>query len=234
MSLKCTGGCDFCEALTNTGDISKTSEYMGLGDLLPSRTIFDTKHFSVIASLGQIVEGYLLIISKEHYYSMAHITDDLYEELDILYSRTKLLLSNAYGPPIIFEHGPMPIEKEKDVSAIGGGSCVDHAHLHFVPFPVSSTHIISYLRRRFSCRTISNFEELKIQAERNIPYFFVETPKGERYIFDVPFPPPSQYLRQLLSNEIGVPEKWNWRIHPETERILTTVKLLNDYMYGRL
>lgn len=234
MGFKCISGCDFCEALTNTGDIGKTSEYKRLDDSLPSRTIFNTNHFVVIASLGQIVEGYLLILSKKHYYSMAHLTDDCYEELDLLYSRTKLLLSSVYCPPIIFEHGPMPIENELHFSAIGGGSCVDHAHFHFVPFPVSSDHLISFLKERFPSRPISNFEALKIQANRNMPYFFIETPKGERYIFDVPFPPPSQYLRQLLSNEIGVPERWNWRIHPETERVLTTVNILNDYMYGRL
>lgn len=234
MEEMCNYECDFCEAFTNTGDIGKTAEFeKNLEKFLPSRTIFESEHFAVIASIGQLSEGYLLLISKEHYHSMAHLEEKHYEELELLYSKIKLLLSNVYVNPIIFEHGPMPFEKGKKDKAMGGGSCVDHAHFHFVPVSISSTNLISFLSERFTSHTISNLNELQPQAYKNMPYFFIETHNGKRYIFDTPIPPPSQYIRKLISIEIGEPKKWNWRIYPELERVVATVKQLNDYIYGR-
>lgn len=234
ISDKCCYGCDFCEALSSTGDIGRTAYFeQHLGDLLPSRTIFESDHFAIIASLGQIVEGYLLIISKPHHHSMAHLPDEFYKELNLVYSKTRLALSQIYIPPIIFEHGPMPLEEKMNSQAIGGGSCVDHAHFHCVPISVSAD-LISFLRERFPLRTITHLKELKTQAERNMPYFFVETQEGKRYVFDVPFAPPSQYLRRLLSSAIGEPERWNWRIYLERDRVIATVRRLKNSMFMEL
>lgn len=218
--------CDFCNALEITGDIGKTVEFEKyLGDLLPSRTIFETEHFAVIASLGQIVEGYLLILSKEHYPSMAHIPEKYHSELASLHQSVRSILTKIYAPSITFEHGPMPINSQVDSPAEGGGSCVDHAHLHVLPFPFTVDHLIPVLKGQFSWRQIHYYNELKLQVESNTPYFFVETQDGSRYVFDATVAQP-QYLRRVLASLTNAPERWNWRLFPETERIVATVKRL--------
>lgn len=217
--------CDFCVAFARTGDIGMTPEFEKMVGSHISRTIFETEHFAVIASLGQIVEGYLLVLSKDHYPSIAHVPLTLYEELSLVYLRAKRVLSRCYSAPFIFEHGPMPEKEPHGELLCSGGACVEHAHLHFIPLPVSSDPIVFRLKEELPWRPISQLVDIRIQAKRRMPYFFVETENGERYIFDAPIAP-SQYLRRLVAVLIGKPKRWNWRQYPGAERVINTVSRL--------
>jgi diadenosine tetraphosphate (Ap4A) HIT family hydrolase len=208
--------------------MGRTVEFeRNLRDTLPSRTLCETGHFIVIASLGQITEGYLLILTKRHYPSMAHLPARYFPELEALQKQIRRALSDRYQPPVTFEHGPMPSHTISASPAEGGGACVDHAHFHMVPTDVE---IHTPLKREYPCRQIKDYAELKEQADRNAPYFLVETREGDRLVFDAPNAP-SQYLRRLLAAGLGVPQRWNWRSFPESDRVVSTVHSLRNILY---
>jgi ATP adenylyltransferase len=220
--------CDFCDAIGRSGDIGNTEEFQyHVGDSLPTRTVWESENFAVVASLGQIVEGYLLILSKAHYPSMSHVPSEFFDELNEIYGKTRSLLSETYADPFIFEHGPMPLGQTLISPAIGGGSCVDHAHFHFVPVTCSTEQPVHILEAQYTSRRIVELVELKDQAKRGVPYIFVETVGAKRLVFDAPLAPP-QYVRSLLAHAMGEPEKGNWRTRPEPERLIATVQALRD------
>lgn len=80
--------------------------------------------FVAIASIGALIEGWSLIIPKEHQHSMRNVYDKL-QFKDFVETVIPLLVQQ-YGPLIAFEHGS---NKEGSITACG----TDHAHLHLVP-----------------------------------------------------------------------------------------------------
>src|SRR5262249_44778349 len=115
--------CDFCDELSDGWDNAFTRIYARNPR---SRVLFRSEHFSVVPSLGQIVEGYLLILPIRHYTALADMPSQLTTELLALCNQVRRGLAKAYGPCLFFEHG---------VRALGTGGCgIEHAHLHAVPF----------------------------------------------------------------------------------------------------
>jgi len=214
--------CPFCDAVENDGDIGNTFAFHAhLGDKVSTRILRETENFVIFPSIGQIVEGYLLIMPKDHYLSTAHLPDAWYDELEHLCEETRQVLSSAYCPPIFFEHGPMSFQQT-------GGCCVDHAHIHAVPV---SLNLAQELRKHFTERRITNLNELKNQFVRGVAYLFFEDAKGNRYVYDAPLVP-SQYLRQLVASKIGLPERQDWRMYPGEEEMLNTLKTLAFWKNG--
>ena len=92
--------------------------------------MFESDNFVVFPSLGQIVEGYLLIAPKKHYIGVSGIPKELYPELEEVCKKVRNKLSEVYCVPLFFEHGPHKESK--------GGCCIDHAHIHAVPVKTDS------------------------------------------------------------------------------------------------
>jgi diadenosine tetraphosphate (Ap4A) HIT family hydrolase len=166
-------------------------------------------------SLGQIVEGYLLIVPKAHFISMAHLPDTLFSELIEVKEHIRTLLTDAYATPLTFEHGPMS-ETER------GGCCVDHAHFHVVP---TNVDLLASLQSRFQGHHILELTDVKQQLNKRVPYLYYETQAGVAYIFDAPVVE-SQFLRRQLAKEVGVPDEWDWAVYPGVDRIKSTLALL--------
>ena len=70
-------------------------------------TILDeTDNFIVLPTLGSLVEGYILIVSKRHIYNMGELTEKEQDEYIYLLNKYKELFNKIYGKyPITFEHG---------------------------------------------------------------------------------------------------------------------------------
>lgn len=170
------------------------------GKDLGNRILFESDKFLVFPSLGQIVEGYLLIASKKHYIGMAEIPENLYTELEKVQEKVKEVLTENYCKPLFFEHGAVSESKK-------GGCCIEHAHIHAVPIKLN---ILESLTGYFEYNKISSFNELKKQSEMQIPYFFLEE-DGRRYLFQVRDVVPPQYIRQIIAKKLNCEEKWDWR-----------------------
>ena len=180
---------------------------------LDSRILRQTDKFLAFPPLGQFVEGSLLLATKEHIMSFAHIPDEYYRELEEFLDCIVKMIEVNYTKPIVFEHGPMSSQNK-------GTCCVDHAHFNIFPVNIDIHNI---LKKKFKYKKISNLKELKIQKQKNKPYLFVQDIKGDRYIYEVDVIP-SQYIRQIIAVELGVPDRWHWRDYIGEQELLDTIK----------
>ena len=187
------------------------------------RILYESDHFYVMVSLGAIVEGYLLLISKEHFESCAQISAQLRIEFYNIIDRIKAILKNQYGSCVFFEHGrSTSCLKVPDES--GSKHCY-HAHLHCVPVPFNLNEQITGYPMVFNVRSPSEYFELCEKI--NLPYLFVWDEKMKLYFIETEIR--RQYLRFLVAQGVGKPELWDWLSFPETGTIERTIRQLKSF-----
>ncbi|MDD5193340.1 MAG: hypothetical protein PHF67_02020 [Candidatus Nanoarchaeia archaeon] len=196
------------------------------------RVIYETPNFFICSSLGCMgIEGYVLLVTKKHYEGMGRIPAGLHDELEELIQLTRARLVETYGrKPIIFEHGPKVGE-----SGWGGGTSIDHAHMHFVPgVNITDAFAKSLIDRLTETgqfykvdRTRGLKRAVEVLEEGKTSYVMLEPEPEKRFLAEVNFPGESQWLRKLVARAVGTP-KWNWRIHPYTEKAVRTAEVLRE------
>jgi len=189
--------------------------YLGVQEI-GNRIVYETNNFVVFPSLGQIVEGYLIIAPKNHYICIGGIPEELYSELEDMQQKVRKILEESYTTPLFFEHGPVSSSRK-------GGSCIDHAHFHAVPVKLD---IFNDLSRDFPTRSVNSYTDLKMQFEKGIPYFYLEDNLGKRYLFEIEDQVPSQYIRRLIASKINNHEKWDWGIYLGLDELVRTLEKL--------
>ena len=211
----CNRQCVFCQEFDGSG---RSIFHKMLGKELSSRFIHQTEHFVVFPPLGQFIEGGLLLATRDHHISMARLPDDYYVELDRLMAETCDLLAEHYGcRPLLFEHSPAaPGDK--------GTCCVDHAHLNVFPARVN---VHAHLRK-FPHAEIGSMSDLSASWFRDRPYLFLQTNEGRRFVYDVGIVP-SQYVRRIVTSELGMPERWHWREYLGLDELKRTLAELSGW-----
>ncbi|MDO9399153.1 MAG: hypothetical protein Q7T79_00480 [bacterium] len=199
--------CPYCEEFKD----GFSSEY-------GNRILYESKNFVVFPSLGQIVEGYLLIASKKHYIAIGEIPSKFYFELNAVCQKVRKILSENYESPLFFEHGPISSIKK-------GGCCIEHAHFHAVPVKID---ILEDLSKNFKYKNIKSFDSLKKQFRKEIPCFYYESNFGEKYLFEIQEVVPSQYIRRLIAYKIGKHERWDWRACMGLDELKRTISKLKN------
>lgn len=185
------------------------------------RTVYESRNFIVLPTIGQFIDGYLLIIPKSHVMSVAELTKEELLEFKEVLEDTEFLLKISYGRPniLIWENGTGNggIGKAKD--------SVVHAHVHLVPSTLTSESIKIKSGFQFDRITIddisnySNHSYLLIREEN--PNKWIINNSKDLYI-------PRQYIRQLLAEENDIPgELWNWRKYPCRENLHKTIKQIS-------
>lgn len=186
------------------------------------RILYETSNFYVMLSLGPIVEGYLLIISKKHIECCGAIDMTLGKEFDDLAMYVKGVLQTEYGGCLFYEHGQ-------------AGSCLDpmgsdrshcfHAHLHCIP---SNIKLNLTLEAEFSPINIDTFSDFRFNYQiYPTPYFFVDD--GRKNMYHINKEVRSQYLRFHLAKELGEEKLWNWVEYQGWERIKSARERLKKY-----
>lgn len=192
------------------------------------RVVYETPNFFVSSALGSMdIQGYLLIVSKEHYLGTGDIPSSEINELDDLIQLTRQTIEKNFGKKsIVFEHGPK-------VGLCGWGGCIDHAHLHVVPgvdITRSFSHdLIQRLEEKDQFYRVDRTTGFRIARDISekgkTSYVVLEPQTGERFICEVGFQGQSQWLRRLVADSIQSPY-WNWRAHPFMDRALKTAELM--------
>src|SRR5262245_23869638 len=90
--------------------------------------LVQTPNFVVVPTVGALVEGWLLIVSKDPYVCMGAIDAGLHDELSELLVFCSTAVRECFGAAAIFEHGPSS-------TGLRVGCGVDHAHVHVLPAP---------------------------------------------------------------------------------------------------
>lgn len=183
-------------------------------DKIYNKVLGETDNFIVLPSLGSLVEGYILIVSKHHLYNMGELADSEKDEYMELLNKYRYIFNKIYGKyPIIFEHGMSRLDIEN------GASSVVHAHTHIVNFNFNNEDDIT---------KELNFEEIEeinnIDSNKN--YIFYISHSDKKYI-TYNSEKKSQLMRILIAKELGFIDKYNWKEEPFTNNIIKTIEKLN-------
>jgi diadenosine tetraphosphate (Ap4A) HIT family hydrolase len=171
----------------------------------PENTILLESHsFYVKPALGHFVEGYCLVVSKDHLQTMAELDDQEYVELEELLSEVSRRLTSLYdGGLCSFEHGAVcPTSR--------AGACIDHAHIHLLPNGSDLTPKLAALESK----SISSLGELRWFDSRRKSYIYYESRPGVRRVYSCDERVPSQFMRRLLCEHLGMDRDWDWRLFP--------------------
>jgi diadenosine tetraphosphate (Ap4A) HIT family hydrolase len=204
--------CDYCDEFLGGFHNTFRSLY---GGAIESRVLHKTQNFRVFPTIGQLVEGYLLIAPERHYAAIDEMPCELVEELADLCTSLEAIVSQMYGPTVWFEHGVR--------GPVNGGCGIYHAHLHFMPFSRASEPL-NALQQQFSFQLFSDFQELTKQSVLLPSYLLYRNPDARLYLFDTG-PLPSQYMRKLLAESLS-DQNWDWRKAGREETLIMTMRRL--------
>lgn len=179
--------------------------------------LYETEHFAVIPTLGSLVEGWLLIIPKQHYLSFGYLqSDKLYNELEELIDYVGTIVKNVYGNYVVFENGAFCTDK-----LVGCG--VDYAHIHIVP---TNFNLLDIVEKQFSVKynweQVSLLKSTSYYIKNNKPYLFYKNQQGNSYITtDVEIP--SQLFRKAIAYAMGLNQEFDWKNNHFLDNIHKTI-----------
>lgn len=171
--------------------------------------LFESNNFYVKPALGHFIQGYCLVISKEHLRTMAELEAQECAELERVLNEISHRLTALYKTNIcIFEHGAVcPTNR--------AGACIDHAHMHIV----STNCDVRGRLRAFHEHRISDVAELRDFGDGRKSYIYYDRRPGDRLVYTCDNRVPSQFMRRLLCEELGMGLEWDWRVAPLSQEI---------------
>lgn len=206
--------CAFCEELV-------TRECGELGD----RTIWENDDWMVIPTVGCFVEGYVMLMPKDHTYSFGQLDSDLLSlAASRLVEKLRIQLSQIYNKQIfVAEHGAVSC-------AVKGAQCCDHAHLHFIPIGNDAhmdclDRIYSSHSNNISPKVLDNLDQLADFA--GYPYVLGSF---NPWLYHVHFEElsgfRSQFCRWAAARVLGIEKEYNWKTHPCWDNMRRTISTL--------
>ena len=205
-------GCTFCSQFKDRSNLGVSGIIFG-EDF--NRVLYQDEHFVVVPALGQIVEGYLLIVARNHYNSIANIPEELQQSFLHLKEKVVSVLAAEYSKPVFFEHGSLSSHQL-------GGACINHAHLHAVPINIDFRDFLSETLNVIQINSIQDLWNLK----PNFTYLFFELEKNKAFYAKSNEFIPCQYFRRIIAEYVARPNEWNWRLHIGKDKVKATIKRL--------
>lgn len=172
--------------------------------------IEETNYFYILPTLGSLVDGYVLIVTKRHINSMSELNDNELEEYKTIIAKYQKLFNKIYNKtPIVFEHGtPNQNSKMK-------ANSVTHAHTHIVNINFKNE---KELLEKYNFKEINNLKE--IETNKNyIKYIY-----NNKIYITYNFPSVSQLMRILIAEELNYKDKFDWKKERFDENIISTIE----------
>lgn len=186
--------------------------------------VFESRNFIAVPSLGSLVEGWLLLVPKEHLLSIGALPEELVGEMEDMKAKIIAHVRKEYGEICLFEHGP--------ASASGKVGCsVDHAHLHIVPLTVDIAEAARPFMPYDSVWSRASWKDCREAHLAGRDYLYFEQPIGYgRISTHRDFG--SQVFRKAIASQIGRPDEFNWREHPELDTVARTISVFAHAAYS--
>ena len=205
--MNCKDTCRFCSIL-------KGEKYFDIIDT----PIIENDDYYLLSSVGAMVEGWSLIVPKEHQYSMKeHYSNSKFYDFA---NRCISVIEKAYciDRVIIFEHGA---NKFGSMTACG----TNHCHIHIVPFSDSLQNDINdYFP--FKKTTFDKVSAIAKDSEYLLYADVLEKiDKSDCYIH-VLQEPISQFFRRIIAAKLGCPNQYNYKENKNLEISNATYKTL--------
>jgi diadenosine tetraphosphate (Ap4A) HIT family hydrolase len=206
-------GCEFCDEFAGGISNSFSTLYGNTG-----RIILSSENFNVIPTIGQIVDGYLLIVPKAHYRALADLPTGLREELKALMRVFHAASEAGYGTHVMFEHGTR--------TSSSGGCGIAHAHMHIVPL-AQLNDPIEIMKCTYPFKIIESFEQIA-EEPFGSSYLYYEDTSLKKHVFQTDYLP-SQYVRRLVARAVGS-EDWDWRDAKQEKRLADTIAFFSTLL----
>lgn len=206
---------DFCEEIAGAPDTTFSIVYKGDP---PSRVIWESSRFRLIADMSPLCTGHLLLLPIEHYLSFADFIDTLHEELTIAFTAIGALYRATFGELTVLEHGSS--------AAMRTRACISHAHWHILP--IEGRRIDSLIMSDgLSSMSLSNISELA--TCKGEPYFLCGH-EGHYSVFDGKSPMRSQYLRSVIGRLLDIPDPlWDYALVVRKELLRETMAITSNW-----
>jgi ATP adenylyltransferase len=219
---------DFRAECTFCAEIIGVPQYHAIWDLLGPEIgarclLRTTPRFAVLPAIGALVDGHVLIVPRGHLLSIGHLDADALREFEGVMDEVEEALTRVYGGrPVFYENGSTHFRLRHGVST-------DHAHMHAFLMPTEFDCRPAMANATASdLRWIHSIHELTDPVRRGCGYLFWRGPDGTMLLGDAR-PGISQPLRRCIAESLGVPDKWDWRIHLEPDTIRRTIDALSPW-----
>lgn len=202
--------CKFCNKFNNNSSSSLINSY--------DKILFESQNFVVTPTIGSLVDGWVLIISKNHLISVGQLSKLHYEELQFVVREVKRILQSNYNNVFVFEHGPFSASQTT-------GCGIDHLHLHVVPLKFDLFEEAQKLSSfNWTSATLST---TKSYYSSKKSYLYIEIPSGEGYIAtDANIP--SQFFRKVIATKLETPNDFDWKLNVGWENIQKTITMFSS------
>ncbi|MGJ6969520.1 hypothetical protein ACSDR0_47315 [Streptosporangium sp. G11] len=197
--------CEFCEEFNKPGSW---------------RTMKRARDYVLTPGLGSFVVGYALLIPLTHVTSMASLGREKLSEMAGEIEEIRSLISTQTGSAVLIaEHGSGACEV--------GASCVDHAHIHFLPTPDANEAMHRFLAVDGKATKLAQFYDLASTDMES--YVYLSTTSDTHLIW------PSdrfarQFVRRVVATQHQLGAVYDWREFPFTENMRATHKQLLNKM----
>lgn len=192
-----------------------TKALLANADALEDTVLFENSHFVCLPSLGALVPGYVMLISKRHVTAINQLSVGETKSLVTLVRNLENLGPYREGY-LIFEHGLSATE--------GGNACIDHFHLHLTP-SVGLTLLDIENHIPFPTKKIVLPSIISLR-DHNLNPGYILISNGKTHVCHVSDEFSSQFIRKILAEHVGLTEKWNWVIYPHMDRVAQTIEMV--------
>lgn len=175
------------------------------------KILTETEHFFITYDASPLLEGHVDIHTKEHIGCSAEIDPEVYEEFITLKKWIGDMITEMYGHVSFYEHG-----RAGHCSMTLNGVECHHFHMHALPL---AEDISTDVSKMFKPIMLIDENEIPVLYERYDQYLYFENTSGEKFFYPANKPLPSHYLRTVIANAIGKPERSDWESYGDKESL---------------
>lgn len=170
--------------------------------------ILSTESTAVVAALGSLVAGYVLLLPRRHCHSFLELTEAEYRDAAQLATVVLAMYQEKLGATnfAVFEHGCLSDEETS--------GCISHAHWHIAPTGLEVSDDQKW-------NSVSSFDHLRAKFTGG-NYLFLNS--NGSCVFEMGTTE-HQYFRKLLARHLGVPDEWDYLLFPGLANLQRTIEL---------
>jgi ATP adenylyltransferase len=183
--------------------------------------IAETDDFVVVPTLGSLVPGWLLVVSRDHVLCAGALDITAHSRLSRAVSQAVALVEDEFGPATVFEHGPAR-------AGTPAGCGVDHLHIHVAPLPFSLMAAASNAFPIASWEPVRSPTNVRTLHAAALDYCYVAEPGKPASWAQTP-PGIGQFLRRAIATQLGMPERFDYRTHDGRDCVSATLDRLSAW-----
>lgn len=177
------------------------------------RPIFDTHlfrspDFVVIPSVGPVVPGHVMVVSRDHCSNLASLSTAAKRQYNRLLDQISKLPPYRRKNLLEAEHGSSSSES--------GGACINHLHVNLIP---GLTGLATLFDGKLPQLPIQQLMQLTATAA---PYIFMRDGTTLRVYEAIGVP--SQLIRRAVFEHLDRSD-WDWGVFPNLEIVQETIEL---------